>query len=246
MSLLDRREMMFRYQSPYSPAASAALMSQFNTEQMSTIILYGVAHPEIVPYMNAYAPEDAKIAYSLVDGLGIRAIKSDGSGYLDTGFAEQHLFGIEFGMRVDGNVASWNSYVAGTLDNFTIGSSYSSTTTAYVRTRTTQILSNAPTSNSIFYDYQLLHGYLTINGEQKATISETPLSSAYTKNIVFANNGAYNRPSKVSFTYGKLYGTVNETLEKWFVPFERNGNMEFLDVISGNIATRSGNFTEVL
>ena len=68
--------------SPYSAAATAALKAAFPT-QWPTIRDYGFAHPEIVGYMNAYAPEDAKIAYSLVEGIGWRWIC--GKGQLDTG-----------------------------------------------------------------------------------------------------------------------------------------------------------------
>ena len=58
---------------PYSAQATAALLAQFPT-QWPTIRDYGFAHPEIVGYMNAYAPEDAKIAYSLVEGIGVRTL----------------------------------------------------------------------------------------------------------------------------------------------------------------------------
>ena len=74
--------------SPYSAAATRALKAQFPT-QWPTIRDYGFAHPEIVGYMNAYAPEDAKIAYSLVEGIGTRWIKSDGTAVIDTGYAVQ-------------------------------------------------------------------------------------------------------------------------------------------------------------
>ena len=55
--------------SPYSAQATAALKDAFTAAQWATIRDYGFAHPEIVGYMNAYAPEDAKIAYSLVPTL---------------------------------------------------------------------------------------------------------------------------------------------------------------------------------
>ena len=70
--------------SPYSAQATAALKAQFPT-QWPTIRDYGFAHPEIVGYMNAYAPEDAKIAYSLVPTLGvIRWLVGDGIAYIIT------------------------------------------------------------------------------------------------------------------------------------------------------------------
>ena len=71
--------------SPYSAQATAALLAQFPT-QWPTIRDYGFAHPEIVGYMNAYAPEDAKIAYSLVEGIGTRWIQGDGLSWINTGY----------------------------------------------------------------------------------------------------------------------------------------------------------------
>ena len=71
--------------SPYSAQATAALKAAFTAAQWPTIRDYGFAHPEIVGYMNAYAPEDAKIAYSLVEGIGTRWIVTSGAAAIDTG-----------------------------------------------------------------------------------------------------------------------------------------------------------------
>lgn len=73
-----------RWSGPYSAQATAALKAQFPT-QWPTIRDYGFAHPEIVGYMNAYAPEDAKIAYSLVEGIGTRWLYNNGAACIDTG-----------------------------------------------------------------------------------------------------------------------------------------------------------------
>ena len=70
--------------SPYSAQATAALKDAFTAAQWATIRDYGFAHPEIVGYMNAYAPEDAKIAYSLVEGIGTRWIQGDSNAYILT------------------------------------------------------------------------------------------------------------------------------------------------------------------
>ena len=70
---------------PYSAQATAALKAAFTAAQWQTIRDYGFAHPEIVGYMNAYAPEDAKIAYSLVEGIGNRWIQGTTNTYIDTG-----------------------------------------------------------------------------------------------------------------------------------------------------------------
>lgn len=67
--------------SPYSIAATYALHAAFPT-QWPIIRDYGWQHPEIVPYVNAYAPEDPKIAYSLVEGIGVRGIQTNDGAYM--------------------------------------------------------------------------------------------------------------------------------------------------------------------
>ena len=100
--------------SPYSAAATAALKAQFPT-QWPTIRDYGFSHPEIVGYMNAYAPEDAKIAYSFVEGIGVRGLVGNGSSYIDTGFKPTsgtpfeityHSIFIKYGSR---QIEGWNA-----------------------------------------------------------------------------------------------------------------------------------------
>lgn len=93
------------WSSPYSAQATAALKAQFPTK-WPTIAKYGFAHPEIVGYMNAYAPEDAKIAYSLVPTLGvIRWCAGDGSYGFSTGYIPEgydHEFFTRFKLLASG------------------------------------------------------------------------------------------------------------------------------------------------
>ena len=82
--------------SPYSAQATAALKAQFPT-QWPTIRDYGWQHEEIVGYMNAYAPEDAKIAYSLIPSLGTRWINNGGTGAnIDTGIVRDVAHSYKF------------------------------------------------------------------------------------------------------------------------------------------------------
>ena len=98
--------------SPYNAAATAALMAAFPT-QWPTIRDYGRQHPEIVGYMNAYAPEDAKIAYSLVEGLGIRWLTSSGGALIDTGYKPQaDKIHLKTKLQIHGPVKSGTQFVA--------------------------------------------------------------------------------------------------------------------------------------
>ena len=81
---------------PYSAAATAALKDAFSAEQWATIRDYGWEHPEIVGYMNAYAPEDAKIAYSLVPTLGVnRWLVGNTTTYIASGYIAVPTSGVK-------------------------------------------------------------------------------------------------------------------------------------------------------
>ena len=80
--------------SPYSAAATRALKAAFQT-QWATIRDYGWEHPEIVGYMNAYAVEDAKIAMSLVPGIGDRYLVGDGVAWIATGLTTEANMTLE-------------------------------------------------------------------------------------------------------------------------------------------------------
>ena len=155
---IGRKQMYFlsrgRYNlslTPYNREATAALKAQFPT-QWETIWDYGFAHPEIVGYMNAYAPEDAKIAYSLVPTLGVfRCLVFTGTQYINTGvklsdvafkqdayinllvqwtsFASNGyqvngwLSNPQIGISVSGGNAKWQNYARGT-QNLTLNAIY--------------------------------------------------------------------------------------------------------------------------
>lgn len=88
--ILDKFFVLGNDVSPYSNEATAALKVAFSAEQWQTIRDYGFAHPEIVGYINDYAPEDAKIAYSLVPTLGVtRWLNATGAQFIDLGITPQ-------------------------------------------------------------------------------------------------------------------------------------------------------------
>ena len=62
--------------SPYNAAATAALMAAFPT-QWPTIRDYGWQHPALVPFIN----EDPMLVMSLIDGLGVRYLITQGPAY---------------------------------------------------------------------------------------------------------------------------------------------------------------------
>lgn len=214
--------------SPYSAQATAALKAQFPT-QWPTIRDYGFAHPEIVGYMNAYAPEDAKIAYSLVEGIGTRCIYGDGSGYFTTGLRMSDISRFELlcSLRVE--------------DSFIIG--------------TTAQTGLCQWSNSVLYTYSK-GSYNNLGGY---TGSDSQNTIVYTKTSLSINGVAKSAPKDygnddgyVTIGYSGIYNKAKNRY--WevkmdnhrFIPFKRNGQMELLDLVSGNLATRVGTFTELI
>lgn len=78
-----------RWSGPYSAQATAALKAQFPT-QWPTIRDYGFAHPEIVPYVNAYVPDYTDFIYVLIPTLGYTLrISRSGGAYIDSGINPQ-------------------------------------------------------------------------------------------------------------------------------------------------------------
>ena len=100
--------------SPYSAAATRALNAAFSAAQWAIIRDYGWEHPEIVGYMNAYAVEDAKIAYSLVEGIGTRWLVGDGNSWIDIQDIYEMDDILDFESVVDAYITSgsqFNSYM---------------------------------------------------------------------------------------------------------------------------------------
>ena len=95
------------WSSPYSDQATAALLAQFPT-QWPTIRDYGIAHPEIVGYMNAYAPEDAKIAYSLVEGIGTRWLDAPVSAYINLHYIHKTTTNVDITYKIT-STGGWGS-----------------------------------------------------------------------------------------------------------------------------------------
>ena len=234
--------------SPYSAAATAALKAQFPT-QWPTIKAYGFAHPEIVGYMNAYAPEDAKIAYSLVEGIGTRWLVGDGTGRFDLGtpITYEDKMDIVFspGNITDRFIGLWGASDSYSSNNRIDAIIYASGLQMYQGVGAGQQFSYYLTRDA---EYKLSYD----NGTAKLISGGTELvsgyiakpSATYTRNAyLFCINrsGVTNFVGKISSAIGTLNGTA-----KQFVPFKRNGVMELLDLVSGNLATRVGTFTELI
>lgn len=244
--------------SPYSAQATAALKAQFPT-QWPTIRDYGFAHPEIVGYMNAYAPEDAKIAYSLVEGIGVRAIWNEGTAaFIDTGmnyaagYKITHIYNDASGSSLNGvldsNAISWG----GRNNNYAIMMPGGITSTGVAK-------------DDRYHTMVIESGKQTFDGTQFATIS----ASGHTANTitlsaqwsVSANRYWTNYQGKHAHYYHERNGVLLQHLIPFKLGVARSadqvypsskgaqavGTLGMLDLVTGLFhpnANSSGSFSE--
>ena len=220
---------------PYSAQATAALLAQFPT-QWPTIRDYGFAHPEIVGYMNAYAQEDAKIAYSLVEGIGWRYVVGNGTPYIEANCYPNSNWHVKSFLicRDSSNFApygiiggwkyGWNGNIYSNYNN---------------DVRITQTISSGGYKDKAMYVEQNKNlAYLDGELVKEHTYSQWTLTQ---KLVLFRNHS--HRPK---FDIANFVVKEGEQTLHWFVPFVRNEECGMMEMVTntfyGNIAG-SGSFT---
>lgn len=233
-------------QSPYSAEATAALRAAFTDAQWTIIKEYGVSHSEIVPYMNAYATEDPKIAYSLVQTLGVtRWIEGDGNQYIDTGVLGNSSLNLSAEMNVvftSGNAVALGSR-NGTNGRFGMVFIYQNAW--YLGVDGSDGFIKSVSMNTIYHYKGVLgtSGYTFYeNGVQIATGTATCNSNL--NMYLFAYNYNGGRQYQMS---GKIDGCViksNDIIIRSFIPFihDDNGTKKngMLDLVSGTFYHNAG------
>ena len=234
-----------RERTPYSAQATAALKDAFTAAQWPTIRDYGFAHPEIVGYMNAYAPEDAKIAYSLVAGLGIRWVANGGTAYFTTRHAIT-VADVEIGcnyMQV-ANVNSshiWGSTQSGTsnykLNPFGGNGSY----TLWSKGSSVGLSFNTPIGSWVNFVVKATNSRIELNAN--GTITSKNHTSDLVGGIPFDIFQCHGVERNYSIPNGKVtewYFKESGTLIERYVPYLKDGQAELLDLVSGQLAIRTG------
>lgn len=224
--------------SPYSAQATAALKAQFPT-QWPTIRDYGWEHPEIVGYMNAYAPEDAKIAYSLVEGIGTRWLRSDAVAYIQLGSGTASSTGCYF--KANFYIFTWGSSycgLAGMNGSPQIGYQSGGWTTGANS-------SNRPYAPVIGGTY-VYEWNKSGNGDYIIDGQDTGLrrTGTFTPYIFFCES--VPKYAQMSHVWYKSSSTADEM---HLVPFKRNGELGMIDLPTGTFyknANTSGSFEEII
>ena len=235
--------------SPYSAAATAALLAQFPT-QWPTIRDYGFAHPALVPFIN----EDPMLVMSLIDGLGIRRLIPASGAYVKTtviATTAKLSFDCVADLRgmtgypatLFGVINSYNggSGMYGFINHGTGGNAfrYGAYNSNYVASGVANGTDNVHLEG-IVGDSTI---ELKVNGESKGTASKgTPDNTAI---FIFGANcrqmGGFYGGNTSRLGSLRLYTPSGD--EGWFVPFVRNNAAECLDLVSGNLCEKVGSFT---
>ena len=204
---------------PYSRQAGEALKGAFSAAQWATIRDYGWEHPEIVGYMNAYAPEDAKIAYSLVEGIGERWCNTNGT-FMSSGVFYDSNSIVDVTLDMQCTSGGWIG-VNGILQY------------------------NCPVHSKRVKLRWVKNGgtcYIYQDGVQVSTASYSGYSG-YFGIFRLGDGSGWNG----SNPQGKIYGGVfnkNNALVKDFVPYVKNGVVGLLNLETGEFGTpSSGSFT---
>lgn len=241
--------------SPYSAAATQALMNAFPA-QWQTICDYGFAHRAIVPYMDAYAPEDPKIAYSLVEGIGVRLCVGDNTNYADTGVYGTNnthaifkgmitkaptVWAVPFGADVTYNVrnfSAWLSYQSN-KDCFCYGNQLKTGLGPIPINTIFTLDANKENWSVVSADGTLLYDYTFNVPANYITPHTLPVFTSYRENSPSIMQGI----SEIACASMEIIDGNTHVL---FIPFQRNGQMELLDILSGNLAARTGTFSELI
>ena len=244
--------------SPYSAQATAALKDAFTAAQWQTIKAYGFAHPEIVGYMNAYAPEDAKIAYSLVEGIGTRWLVGDGTAYIDSGWGNTVGYRAITKVRKNSQATNSMSGIAGSTynsgNNYWRSSLFLSASQHNLQVWNVYGGTNYNFVQGTAYDIEwatFTSYYLKINGTtvKSGTVSFSA-SSPY--NIFVFSSQYRNAPDATAkgweMPFIKIYDDSN-VLVRYFVPYiSRTQGMGMLDLVEGEFHPNmgTGTFTELI
>ena len=242
--------------SPYSAEATAILKATF-PNQWDAIRAYGDAHPEIVPYVNAYVAEDSHIVYSLIPTLNVtRWLVGDGSAWINTNMKIYSDIGYE--LKADCTGTSYGARLMGASNNSSYYAQvkWVSGNRYHVQTGggTTEQFFTVGTEADILVDggSPTSPATVTINGTVVSTtlprVNPMILMNPF---YIFAMNTGSTAADKAKCKIAKvaLWSATMDTSKDnpyaWFVPYIRNNVNGMLDLIGGTFYANagSGSFT---
>lgn len=181
------------------------------------------------------------------DYIELEYIQSSGTQYIDTLIKETSCFMFDFKFRPESSTYSkWQSYLSGTLDNFTIGAAENTPAGCYLRYRTSEIFfiwDNIYTTQPNIF--KVMNNKCTVNSNSYTSGINTSNSvGTGSSNIFIFNNTGLSRGARAVVYYLKLYDKDGGLIRD-LIPVKRkiDNVVCMYDKVSGLYFTNKGSGT---
>ena len=236
--------------SPYSAAATAALKAAFSAAQWAIIRDYGWEHPEIVGYMNAYAVEDAKIAMSLVPGIGWRYIQSSGTQYMDSGYVFGNAYSGSYSLemqvgQLNTSASCWCGCEMGGSRHYFIFQQNANVNLWHMGNNGRAIVSSLTDGQPHIFKIVSGNGAVTVykDGESKLTGTTSNVTCTNSFGLFCDHTPTYNQFATIRLGYCKIW--EGDEIKREMYPFIRDNKNGMIDLVTGTFYENlgSGSFT---
>ena len=167
-------------------------------------------------------------------------IESTGTQYINTGIKENVCCMLEFEFKPAGLKTGPQSYLSGTLDNFTFAAS-GGENNVYLRYRKSEKFYATIIDPSIKNTFSIMDNKITLNNKTMSSVNTNYSVGTNSNNILIFDNASLNRRAKMRFYSLKLYDK-NKNLLRDFIPVKNNktGKTGLYDKVEDKFYGNSG------
>ena len=167
-------------------------------------------------------------------------IESTGSEYINTGIKENVCCMLEFEFMPTGLKMVSQSYLSGTVDNFTFAAS-GTENTVYLRYRTSEKFYATAIDTSVKNKFNIMNNNIILNNTIMSSVNTNYSVGTNSNNIIIFDCASLNRRAKMRFYSLKLYGK-NKNLLRDFIPVKNNatGKAGLYDKVEDKFYGNSG------
>ena len=167
-------------------------------------------------------------------------IESTGSEYINTDVKENVCCMLEFEFMPAGLQLMAQSYLSGTLDNFTFAAS-GKINNVYLRYRASEKFYQTNINPSIKNTFSIMDNKITLNNTIMSNVNTNYSVGTNSNNILIFDNASLNRRAKMRFYSLKLYDK-NKNLLRDFIPVRNNrtGKAGLYDKVENKFYGNSG------
>lgn len=190
-------------------------------------------------FLNSYSNAYTQVEY----------IYGDGSQYIDTGIAENNVFGLDFGFRAGSVYANWQCLLGGNVwyqstEDFGLMNVRYSANSVCCRVRGTQIFGGSSVSTSEMNVFKILNNKWYVN-DTSGDVSTSSALGRLSDHIFILNGHTKQRNSRGYIYYLKLYDNNGNLLRDMIPVIDNNNVVCMYDKISQSYFYNggTGNFT---